>query len=380
MGLVQAFTGALTGTLADQWKDVITAGNFGEYTVVAPGMYRPTNNGRGSNYRGSADVISNGSKIFVPEGTAAFIFSQGAIEDVVTVPGGYEYWSGQASIFAGDGFQRSIVDQVGERFGFGGQTSDQKYVAFINLREIRGLKFGTRGPVAYHDRFYGADLEILAFGTFSLRVVDPVAFVRNFLPPGARYYAFDSSEARQQISAEFLQAFIAAVNSLSATHRISELPSQTTDIATLIADDESTLGSWIARYGLDVVQVGIESIEFSADSRALVKQYASSKLSVTAYDGVSQHSSNVAAQQKIASGVENHGFGDGAGTLLGLNLAQSISPANGAPIQQAPGSSGGERLTLDEQIELVKKLKELLDAGILSADEFQAKKREVMGI
>ncbi len=182
MGLVQAFTGALTGTLADQWKDIITAGHFGEYTVVAPGMFRPTNNGRGSNYRGSADVISNGSKIFVPEGTAAFIFSQGAVEDVVTEPGGYEYWSGQASIFAGDGFQRSIVDQVGERFGFGGQTSDQKFVAFINLREIRGLKFGTRGPVAYHDRFYSADLEILAFGTFSLRVVDPVAFVRNFLP------------------------------------------------------------------------------------------------------------------------------------------------------------------------------------------------------
>ncbi len=128
------------------------------------------------------------------------------------------------------------------------------------------------------------------------------------------------------------------------------------------------------------MQVGIESIEFSADSRALVKQYASSKLSVTAYDGVSQHSSNVAAQQKIASGVENHGFGDGAGTLFGLNLAQSINPVNGAPIQQAPGSLGGERLTFDEQIELVKKLKELLDAGILSADEFQAKKREVMGI
>jgi hypothetical protein len=37
MGIVQAFAGALGGTLADQWKDIITAGHFGEYTVVAPG-------------------------------------------------------------------------------------------------------------------------------------------------------------------------------------------------------------------------------------------------------------------------------------------------------------------------------------------------------
>ena len=75
MGIIQAFSGAISGTLADQWRDIITAGHFTEYTVVAPGIFQQTNNGRGANYKGSADVISNGSKIFVPENTAAFIFA-----------------------------------------------------------------------------------------------------------------------------------------------------------------------------------------------------------------------------------------------------------------------------------------------------------------
>ncbi len=197
MGIIQAFTGALGGTLADQWKDIITAGRFDEYTVVAPGVYQQTNNGRGTNYSGSVDVISNGSKIFVPENTAAFIFSQSGIEDVITVPGGYEYQGGQASVFNGDGFTNSIIKQTADRFGYGGQTSYQKYVAFVNLREIRGIKFGTRGPVVYHDRFYGADLEIQAYGTFSLRIVDAATFVRNFLPANTRYYAL---EARRRAS------------------------------------------------------------------------------------------------------------------------------------------------------------------------------------
>ena len=381
MGIIQAFTGAIGGTFADQWRDIITAGHFTEYTVVAPGIYQQTNNGRGTNFKGSVDVISNGSKIFVPENTAAFIFSQAGIEDVVTQAGGYEYRAGQPSIFSGDGFTASIVNQTVDRIGYGGQTSDQKYLAFVNLREIRGLKFGTRGPMVYHDKFYGADLELMAFGSFSLRVVDAVAFVRNFLPANARYYAFDGPEARQQISSEFMQAFLVAVNSLSATHRISELPSQAWAIAELIADDNSALGSWITRYGLDVVQVGIESIEFSPESRELVKQYSANKMNLSAFEGVTQQASSVAAQQKVAQGVQDHGLGDGGGMLFGMNLAQAINPLTAAPAAPVVTSSvPAPSLSLDEQIEAVKKLKDLVDAGILSQDEFDAKKKEVMGL
>lgn len=417
MGIIQAFSGALSGTLADQWRDIITAGPFNEYTVVAPGVFQQSNAGRGVNFSGSVDVISSGSKIFVPENTAAVIFSQAGIEDIVTQSGGYVYWAGQPSVFSGYGFTTSIVRQTINRVGFGGQTSDQKYVAFVNLREIRGLKFGTRGPMVYHDRFYGADLEVLAYGTFSLRVVDAVAFVRNFLPPNVRHYAFDMPEARQQITAEFMQAFLVAINSLSATHRISELPSQAGAVAKLIADDNSELGSWITRYGLDVVQVGIENITFSQESRAIVQKYAENRMGLAAYEGLTQQASNMAAQQKVAQGVQDHGLGDGGGMLFGMNLAQSLDPSTAATRPPAPAPVHGvppvppvpafapaaapatdhaavagpqpvpttvptptQVLSLDEQIEAVKKLKDLVDAGILSQDEFEAKKRQIMGL
>lgn len=374
MGIVRAFTGALGGTLADQWKDIITAGHFGEYTAVAPGVFQQANNGRGSNFRGSADVISNGSKIFVPENTAAFIFSQAGIEDVITTPGGYEYQAGQRSIFNGEGFADSITNQVVDRVGFGGQTSEQKQIAFVNLREIRGMKFGTRGPLVYNDRFYGADLEIFAFGTFSLRVVDPTTFIRNFVPANVRYYTFDSAEARQQIVSEFIQSFTVALNSLSSTYRISQLPSQADAIADAISHANSSAGTWITRFGLEVVRVGIESVELSPSSRELVKQYSANLMNLKAFEGVSQQASNIGAQQKIAQGVQDHGLGDGAGLLFGVNLAQSVNPQTAAPTGQKLA------LSLDEQIDMVKKLKDLVDGGILSQDEFEIKKKEVMGL
>ena len=84
-------------------------------------------------------------------------------------------------MLAGDGIG-SFFNQVADRFTFGGQPGRTKYVAFVNLREIRGIKFGTSAPLVYNDRFYGVDLEIRARGSMSLKVTDPVRFVRKFVP------------------------------------------------------------------------------------------------------------------------------------------------------------------------------------------------------
>lgn len=374
MALYQAFAGALGGTFADQWKDIITAGHFDEHTAVAPGILKQTNNGRGTNYSGSMGVISNGSKIFVPENTAAFIFSQAGIEYIIMQAGGYEYQNGQSSVFNGDGLKKSLVDQVATRVGFGGQTSDQKQIAFVNLREIRGIKFGTRGPLVYNDHFYGTDLEITAFGTFSLRIVNVETFIRNFVPPNVFQYSFSTSEARRQILPEFLQSFTVALNSLSSTFRISQLPSQAHAITGQIAAGSGGAGSWGQRFGIQVANVGIENIEFTPKSRELVNQYNTNLMNLKAYEGISQRSSNISAQQKIAQGVQDHGLGDGGGLLFGMNLAQGMNTQTGAQVPQRSS------MTFDEQIETVKKMKELVDAGILSEEEFAAKKREVMGL
>ena len=374
MGTIQAFTGAIGGTFADQWKAIITASHFDEHTVVSPGILKQTNKGRGSNYNGSNGVISNGSKIYIPENTSAFIFSQSGIEEIITTPGGYEYQNGQKSIFNGDGITNSIFKQVKDRIGYGGHTSDQKQIAFVNLREIRGIKFGTKGPLVYNDLFYGTDLEIMAFGSFSLKIVDAEKFIKNYVPTNVNFYSFDNQKARAQVLSEFLQSFVYALNSLSIKYRISQLPSQANEIAARISDANSNVGTWKDRFGFEIVKVGIENIEFSPESRELVKQYSSNKMNLKAFEDISQRSSNIAAQQKIAQGIQDNGLGNGEGMILGMNMAQGLNPQN------ASQSESKTEMSFDEQIEAVKKLKDLLDAGILSQDEFDSKKKEIMGL
>lgn len=391
MGILQAIGGAVGGTFGDQWKDIITAEHFDEHMALVSGERRNTDNGRGSNGHGSDGVITSGSKIYVPENTAAFIFSQSGIENIISQPGGYEYHDGQESVFNGDSVGNSIFKQIGERIGYGGITSDYKQIAFVNLREIRDIKFGTHGPLMYNDLFYGTDLEIFAYGSFSIQIGDPVRFIRNFVPANVTYYSFDDQRARSQILAEFLQSFTVALNALSTQYRISQLPAQANDIAVKVANDGQNAGTWPARFGFNIVKIGIENIEFSDASRELVQKFSANKMDLKAYEDVSQHASNVAAQQKIAHGVEEHGFGDAGAMMFGAAFAQGVNPVTGAQAnavvaeqpmaaQQSASTVAVPSMSVGEQLDAVKKLKELLDAGILTKDEFDSKKKQILGL
>lgn len=53
MGILRAVVDSLGGSLADQWKDLITVDSFDELTVLSPGYLKRTNNNRGSNIRNS---------------------------------------------------------------------------------------------------------------------------------------------------------------------------------------------------------------------------------------------------------------------------------------------------------------------------------------
>lgn len=401
MGLFDSAFDSLEGMLADQWKDIVTAGPFDEHTLVAPGVRKRQQSGLGAN-RGSEDVLSNGSVIFVPENTAAFIFSQAGIEQVITEPGGHEYRNGEATVFdqqdrAEQGMGRILLDQVGERFGFSGMTSEEKRVAFVNLREIRGIRFGTRGPLVYNDQYYGTDLELYAYGSFTIRVTDPTQVVREFVPAGMSSYSLDDPQARKQLLAEFLHSFTVAANTLSESYRISQLPMHADDIASHIGADIANAGTWPARFGLELVAVAIENIELSEQSRELVRQFSEKKMSVRAYEGVSQRAADVAAQQMIAQGVRDNGLGEGGAMLFGMNLATGLDPRTAAPASDGgiatvsnasetgagaayPTGAANASSSLDDQIEALQKLKGLLDAGILSQDEFDAKKREILGL
>ena len=80
MGLIRAAIGAVGSTLADQWKDFLTVPAYIEPTAALfPAVPVGTSAGRGSNTSGSQAIVTNGSRIVVPEGYGLLLFQEGAL-------------------------------------------------------------------------------------------------------------------------------------------------------------------------------------------------------------------------------------------------------------------------------------------------------------
>ena len=184
MGFIKAFAGALGGTLADQWKDYIMPMSGAPATAgVIPAVPNGTNAGRGSNTHGSENIISNGSKMVVPEGTALVTMQDGKITGMIAEPGGYTYSNddlNSSSIFVGDGFVSSIVKQSWERFKFGGIPGSQHMAFYINLKEIPNNRFGTQSEIYWDDAYLNTQVGAMCRGTYTLRIVDPITFMPAF--------------------------------------------------------------------------------------------------------------------------------------------------------------------------------------------------------
>lgn len=61
MGLIKAIGSAIGGSLADQWLEVIEPDDMSDNTVFTKGVTVRKDDKRGSNRKGTEDVVSNGS-------------------------------------------------------------------------------------------------------------------------------------------------------------------------------------------------------------------------------------------------------------------------------------------------------------------------------
>ena len=126
-----------------------------------PAVPRGTNAGRGSNTRGSDNVITNGSKIVVPPGYGLVLMEDGAITGFASEPGGYE-WNSQAldsmGIFSGGDVAGSLVAMSWERFKFGGRPSARQQAFFVTLKELPNNRFGTQSEIYWDDAYLNAQV------------------------------------------------------------------------------------------------------------------------------------------------------------------------------------------------------------------------------
>lgn len=262
MGIIRAAVSAVTGTLEDQWLEVVEPGEMDASTVFVKGNIVQKGKGK----KRTPGVLSNGSVIHVGENQCMILTDGGRIVDYTAEPGYYTVEDTASPSLFGGQFGDVLKDTF-NRFRFGGGTPQAQQVYYINLQEITGIRFGTRNPVNYFDSFYQAELFLRAHGTYSIRVVDPLLFYAEAVPKGAD--RIEIEDVNEQFLNEFLEGIQAAVNQMSADGiRISYVASKTTELSRYMAD--ALDDSWRSRRGMEIQSVAIAGISYDEESQKLI--------------------------------------------------------------------------------------------------------------
>ena len=266
MGIIKAIAHAIGGSFADAWEEVIEADNMTDTTVMTRGVTVRPRDKRNQNKRGTADYISNGSVIHVYPNQFMMLLDGGKVVDFTAEEGYYKVENSSApSIFAGQ-LGKAIVDTF-SRVKYGGVPSGKQIAVFINLQEIKGIKFGTRSPINYFDNFYNAELFLRTFGTYSIKITDPLKFYFEACSRTAD--RIDITEINEQYMNEFLTALQSAINQLSVDGvRISQVTSKAMELSKYMA---SILDAdWKEMRGMEVQSVGIGAVSYDEESKKLI--------------------------------------------------------------------------------------------------------------
>ncbi len=89
MGIIKAVAGAIGGSLADQWLEVIEADSMSDTTVFTKGVKVRRDDRRNVNVKGTDDTISNGSVIHVYPNQFMMLVDGGRVVDYTAEEGYY---------------------------------------------------------------------------------------------------------------------------------------------------------------------------------------------------------------------------------------------------------------------------------------------------
>nr|WP_318680907.1 SPFH domain-containing protein [uncultured Treponema sp.] len=382
MGFIKAFAGAIGGTFADEWKDyyVPLAGVPGTAAIFRA-VPKGTDNGRGSNTKGSDNVITNGSRIVVPEGTALVTVEDGKVTNFISEAGGYTFHSdniNSQSFLAGDGLL-STLKETWERFKFGGTPGAQQTAFYVNLKEIPNNKFGTQSEIYWDDAYLNAQVGAVTRGTYTLKITDPILFITNFVPamylqPNAPVFDFADmdNDAGEQLFNEVVGslsgAFSNYTNDPSKGNRITKIQSDQVGFAQSLSQAVEDSYRWNSDRGLQIIKVAIAAIEYDEDTKKLLSD-------VKKADALAGARGNSFMQQSVARGFQAAGENGGGANGMAF-MGMGMNAVGGAMgMMQQPQQAQAE----DPMAKLAK-MKQMLDAGLITQADYDAAKAKILGL
>jgi membrane protease subunit (stomatin/prohibitin family) len=275
---------------------------------------------------------------------------------------------------------------------FGGDSPFTAEVYFVNKTVSMDAKFGLI-PFNMIEPNFKVPVPVTSRGSFALSVIDSKSFLNKLVGTIAD---FDTLTLTQFFRGVLIENVKNAITKIAKEQNLSplELESIVMEVANAV---KGFVASTIAEYGLELKLFNIEAIPvIDEDSR--VKEIVAQYQKLMAEDAAERMRLKRRAEnldvykiersfdtsEKVAENMGGGLGGDGGniiGTMIGMGMVNPLSNQMGNIMQgNLQGSSTNNNAIQDNDkvFEDLKKLGELKAAGILTEDEFNEKKKELL--
>jgi membrane protease subunit (stomatin/prohibitin family) len=242
-------------------------------------------------------------------------------------------------------------------------------VYFFSTRQQLDQKWGTPQAITLRDSDFGA-VRLRAFGNYSYRVADPKLFHTEISGTRERYNTQDiDGQLRglvlQNISNAVASSGIAFLDLAANQSLFSQVLTQ-------------QLAPEFGKIGLQLEGVTVQNLSLPEELQKVLDQKIG--MGMVGKDmGQFLQYQTAQAMEKLAQGtaggggLASDGLGLGAGVAMGQALAQNLSTS-----QLKPSATSPVGVTAEELMATLEKLADLTTKGILTPEEFAAKKAELL--
>ncbi len=311
-------------------------------------------------YGGSLTVRESQMAVFVNEGKVADVFGPGMYKLTTQTLPVLTYLKNWDKLFA---------------------SPFKSDVYFFSTRQQIDQRWGTSQPVTIRDKDFGA-VRLRAFGNFAYRITDPKLFHTEITGTRDRYTTEDLDG---QLRGMMLQHISDAV----ATSGVPFLDLASNQIEFAQQLKTATAPSFEA-IGLKLESVTVQNVSLPEELQKILDQKIGMGMVGNDMAKFMQYQTGQAipvmaqgvGQSGGGGGLAGDAMGLGAGMAMGQVLAQqmgsAMAQANAASAAAAAPVAAAPAMTADQVMATLEKLGDLKAKGILTDEEFAAKKADLL--
>jgi len=312
--------------------------------------------------------IQNGGSLTVRESQIAMFVNEGKVADVFG-PGRYTLTTATLPIL-------TYLQNWDKLF----KSPFKSDVYFFSTRQQIDQRWGTSQPVTIRDKDFGA-VRLRAFGNYAYRIADPRLFYNEISGTRERY---TTEELDGQLRGLMLQHISDAVGA-SGTPFL-DLAANQVEFAKAL--QEATAPAF-AKLGLKLEMVTMQNVSLPEELQKILDQkigmgMVGNDMGKFMQYQTAQSIPKFAESAGQGGGVVGDAIGLGAGVALGQTMANQLSQGLAAAAPGAPAAAAGAAAAApagvkpEDVMTTLERLGEMKTKGILTQEEFDAKKAELL--